>query len=130
MLVHLPDGYQPEHAAPALAEQLETLPAPLRRNLGPGLGMRDWKNVSAATGIDIYFCDAHAPGNAGPTRTRTAHSVSTSSSRALRQFRWRPLPPGSQRGNGQRTPGGLQPWSGRRGARCDRTHNLAQRSFQ
>ncbi|RYF53855.1 MAG: IS30 family transposase, partial [Comamonadaceae bacterium] len=67
MLVHLPDGYKPEHTAPALTEQLETLPAILRRTLtwDQGSEMRDWKSVSAATGIDIYFCDPHAPWQRG-----------------------------------------------------------------
>lgn len=66
-LVHLPDGYKPEHTARALTDQLETLPTILRRTLtwDQGSEMRDWKEVSAATGIDIYFCDPHAPWQRG-----------------------------------------------------------------
>ena len=67
MLVHLPDGYKPEYTAPALAEQLGTLPMLLRRTLtwDQGMEMRDWKTVRAATGIDIYFCDPHSPWQRG-----------------------------------------------------------------
>ncbi len=67
MLVHLPDGYKPELTAPALVEQLETLPTTLRRTLtwDQGSEMRDWKNVGAATGINIHFCDPHAPWQRG-----------------------------------------------------------------
>jgi IS30 family transposase len=63
MLVHLPDGYKPEQVAPALAAKIATLPDVVRRTLtwDQGAEMRDWKQVSVATDIDIYFCDPHAP---------------------------------------------------------------------
>ena len=63
MLVHLPDGYKPEQVAPALAAKIATLPDVVRRTLtwDQGIEMRDWKQVSVATDIDIYFCDPHAP---------------------------------------------------------------------
>ena len=67
MLVRLPDGYKPEQVTPALAAKIQTLPDTLRRSLtwDQGAEMRDWKHVSVATGIDIYFCDPHAPWQRG-----------------------------------------------------------------
>jgi IS30 family transposase len=41
MLVHLPDGYKPEHTAPALTEQHETLPTSLHRTLTWDQGSQD-----------------------------------------------------------------------------------------
>jgi transposase, IS30 family len=63
MLVHLPDGYKPEQVRDALAAKIQTLPAILRASLtwDQGPEMRDWKHVSVAADIDIYFCDPHAP---------------------------------------------------------------------
>jgi len=63
MLVALPDGYKPEHVAPALAKQVQTLPEALRRSLTRDQGpeMRDWKQVHGDAGIEVYFCDPHAP---------------------------------------------------------------------
>ena len=45
MLVALPDGYKPEHVAPALTAKIQTLPDALRRSLTRDQGpeMRDWK---------------------------------------------------------------------------------------
>ena len=59
----LPDGYKPEHVAPALARKVTTLPESLRRSLtwDQGPEMRDWKQVRVAADIEIYFCDPHAP---------------------------------------------------------------------
>jgi IS30 family transposase len=67
MLVALPDGYKPEHVAPALAAKIQTLPEQLRRSLtwDQGPEMRDWKHVRIDTGIDVYFCDPHAPWQRG-----------------------------------------------------------------
>jgi IS30 family transposase len=43
LLVHLPDGYNPEQVAPALAATIQTLPDTLRRSLtwDQGPEMRD-----------------------------------------------------------------------------------------
>ena len=54
MLVALPDGYKPEHVAPALADKIQTLPEALRRSLtwDQGPEMRDWKQIRIDAGID------------------------------------------------------------------------------
>jgi IS30 family transposase len=63
MLLHLPDGYKPEQVRDALAAKIQTLPEQLRASLtwDQGPEMRDWKSVSVAADIEIYFCDPHAP---------------------------------------------------------------------
>jgi IS30 family transposase len=63
MLVHLPDGYKAEQVRDALAAKIQTLPEILRASLtwDQGVEMRDWKQVSVAADIDIYFCDPHSP---------------------------------------------------------------------
>ena len=67
MLVHLPAGYQPEQVAPALAAKIRTLPMALRGSLtwDQGVEMRDWKQVTVATDIAIFFCDPHSPWQRG-----------------------------------------------------------------
>jgi IS30 family transposase len=67
MLVPLPDGYKPEHVAPALARKVTTLPESLRRSLtwDQGPEMRDCKQVHIDAGIDVFFCDPHAPWQRG-----------------------------------------------------------------
>ena len=67
MLVALPDGYKPQHVAPALARKIQTLPEALRRSLtwDQGPEMRDWKQIRLDAGIDVYFCDPHAPWQRG-----------------------------------------------------------------
>ena len=67
MLVALPDGYKPEQVAPALAQKIKTLPESLRRTLtwDQGAEMRDWKQIRIDAGIEIYFCDPHAPWQRG-----------------------------------------------------------------
>jgi IS30 family transposase len=63
MLLYLPDGYTPELVRDALAAKIKTLPEMLRASLtwDQGPEMRDWKQVSIAADIDIFFCDPHAP---------------------------------------------------------------------
>jgi len=67
MLLALPDGYKPERVAPALARKVQTLPEALRRSLTSDQGpeMRDWKQVHVDAGIDVFFCDPHAPWQRG-----------------------------------------------------------------
>jgi IS30 family transposase len=67
LLVALPDGYKPEQVAPALAAKVRMLPVSLRRSLtwDQGPEMRDWKQIRIDTGIEIYFCDPHAPWQRG-----------------------------------------------------------------
>lgn len=67
MLVHLPDGYTPELVRDALAEKIKLLPEALRGSLtwDQGTEMRDWKQVSVAADIAIYFCDPHSPWQRG-----------------------------------------------------------------
>jgi transposase, IS30 family len=67
MLVALPDGYKPEHVAPALARKVQTLPDALRRSLtwDQGPEMRDWKQLHVDAGIEVFFCDPHAPWQRG-----------------------------------------------------------------
>jgi len=63
MLLHLPDGYQPEQARDVLAAEIKTLPNSLRLSLSwdQGPQMRECRHVSIDAGIDIYLCDPHSP---------------------------------------------------------------------
>lgn len=67
MLVPLPDGYKPEHVAPALARKIQHLPEQLQRTRtwDQGPEMRDWEQVRTATDIDVFFCDPHSPWQRG-----------------------------------------------------------------
>jgi hypothetical protein len=67
MLLHLPEGYRPEQVRDALAAKIQTLPETLRGSLtwDQGPEMRDWHQVAVAAGIDIFFCDPHAPWQRG-----------------------------------------------------------------
>ena len=67
LLVALPDGYKPEHVAPALTAKIQTLPEALRRSLtwDQGPEMRNWKQVRLDADIDVFFCDPHAPWQRG-----------------------------------------------------------------
>jgi transposase, IS30 family len=67
MLVPLPDGYRPEHVAPALAAKVQTLPEALRRSLtwDQGPEMRDWKAGPRRRWHRRLLCDPHAPWQRG-----------------------------------------------------------------
>ena len=70
MLVPLPDGYKPEHVAPALARKVQTLPAALRRSRtwdqgpeNPPFGLRN-----ACAGVRRFYlvCEGSGLGGGGP----------------------------------------------------------------
>ncbi len=67
MLVHLPHGYKSDQVPHPLIAQLKTVPSHMLRSLAwdQGAEMRDWKQIAAAVGIDIYFCDPHSPWQRG-----------------------------------------------------------------
>jgi len=63
LLAPLTEGFKAEQVAPALAAKIQTLPKVLRGSLtwDQGVEMRDWKHVTAAADIAIFFCDPHSP---------------------------------------------------------------------
>jgi transposase, IS30 family len=67
MLLHLPDGYGTLAVQQALVAKMLTLDEQLRRSLtwDQGLEMASHREISAATGLEIYFCDPHSPWQRG-----------------------------------------------------------------
>ena len=63
MLVHLPDGYKLSKSGTRSPRRSRPSPTSSGRH-SPGtrgFEMHEWKEVSVAADIDIYFCDPHAP---------------------------------------------------------------------
>lgn len=67
MLLHLPDGHGTLAVQDALIAKMLTLDEHLRRSLtwDQGREMTNHRQVAAATGLDIYFCDPHSPWQRG-----------------------------------------------------------------
>ncbi|WET82730.1 IS30 family transposase [Amycolatopsis sp. QT-25] len=67
MLLHLPHGRDAATVAAAMTETIQTLPPLLLKSLtwDQGKEMAHHKKITLATGIDIYFCDPHAPWQRG-----------------------------------------------------------------
>jgi IS30 family transposase len=67
MLVHLPNGYKSDQVSLPLIAQLKTMPSHMLPSLAwdQGAEMRDWQQIAAAVGIDVYFCDPHSPWQRG-----------------------------------------------------------------
>lgn len=67
MLLHLPDGHTATAVQDALIDKIATLPEQLRLSLtwDQGHEMRHHAQITAVTGMDIYFCDPHSPWQRG-----------------------------------------------------------------
>ena len=67
MLLHLPDGHSADKVANAMIAKIATLPEQLRRSLtwDQGTEMHQHAQITAATGMQIYFCDPHSPWQRG-----------------------------------------------------------------
>jgi IS30 family transposase len=67
LLLHLPNGRGPEAIQAAMVEAIATLPAELARSVtwDQGREMYRHREFTIATGIQIYFCDPHAPWQRG-----------------------------------------------------------------
>ena len=67
MLLHLPNGGGALHVRDVLIEQIRLLPEELRRSLtwDQGGEMAHHAQFTVDTGMDVYFCDPHAPWQRG-----------------------------------------------------------------
>lgn len=67
MLLHLPDGHGTLAVQEAVVAKMMTLDEQLRRSLtlDQGREMTHHREITAATGLDIYFCDPHSPWQRG-----------------------------------------------------------------
>ncbi|MEV0699575.1 IS30 family transposase [Saccharopolyspora sp. NPDC050389] len=67
ILLHLPDGHGAVEVQQAIIAAMNSLPRSLRRSLtwDQGREMTNHVQIAAATGMDIFFCDAHSPWQRG-----------------------------------------------------------------
>ncbi len=67
LLVHLPDGHSAPAVRDAMIPTISTLPQQLRRSLtwDRGTELARHRDITMATGLDIYFCDPHSPWQRG-----------------------------------------------------------------
>lgn len=67
MLLHLPNGRSAAEVRQAIADQIMTLPAALRRSItwDQGKEMSEHAQFRADTNIDVFFCDPHSPWQRG-----------------------------------------------------------------
>jgi IS30 family transposase len=67
LLLHLPNGHTALAVQEAMVEKMTQLPELLRQTLtwDQGKEMANHAQIAAATGLDIYFCDPHAPWQRG-----------------------------------------------------------------
>ncbi|MEU2103506.1 IS30 family transposase [Nocardia sp. NPDC019255] len=67
VLLHLPNTHKALDVQEAITATMSTLPRTLRRTLtwDQGQEMANHVQITAATGLDIYFCDPHSPWQRG-----------------------------------------------------------------
>ena len=67
MLLHLPNGHSADEVNAAMTAKIGELPAALSRSItwDQGSELSRHRQFSIDTGIDIYFCDPHAPWQRG-----------------------------------------------------------------
>jgi IS30 family transposase len=67
LLLHLPNGGTAEAVNAAMAKAIRRLPAELSRSVtwDQGTEMSKHKDFTVATGMQVYFCDPHAPWQRG-----------------------------------------------------------------
>ena len=67
ILLHLPDGHDAEHVQDAIISKMRTLPALLRNSPAwdQGSELALHARVSAAPGMQVYFCDPRSPWQRG-----------------------------------------------------------------
>jgi IS30 family transposase len=79
MLLHLPDGHEAIQVEKAMKQAIGAMPTELFKTLtwDRGKEMARHKEIKVATGVQVYFCDPHAPWQRGSNENTT---------RLLRQF--------------------------------------------
>ena len=67
LLVHLPNGHSAPAVRDAMIPAVSSLPEQLRRSLAwdRGTELARHRDITLATGLDIYFCDPHSPWQRG-----------------------------------------------------------------
>ncbi len=67
LLVHLPAGHSAVAVRDAMIPAISSLPEQLRRSLAwdRGTELARHRDITLATGLDIYFCDPHSPWQRG-----------------------------------------------------------------
>jgi transposase, IS30 family len=67
MLLHLPEGHGAEAVRDAMTRKIQTLPAALVRSItwDQGKEMSHHAGFRVDTGVDVFFCDPHAPWQRG-----------------------------------------------------------------
>ena len=79
MLVHLPDGHGAIAVRDGLLATIQTLPEHLRKSLtwDQGTELAQYRQITLATEMDIYFCDPHSPWQRGSNENTVACCAST-----------------------------------------------------
>ena len=79
MLLHLPNGHEAIQVERAMKEAIGSMPAELFKTLTwvGGKEMARHKEIKVDTGVQVYFCDPHAPWQRGSNEN---------TNRLLRQF--------------------------------------------